>query len=147
MPTIVDHPTEKHLFNIPSDMLEKEAKALTAKLTVVPGVLLGTWTNCDHHTRGLVRLVIGHAGTAISIHAFGACTPTPCDWGQIPAEVYSTGVTSTAGIGFTAHYKFAFKETIIVGFEELGVLTVETFDHFTDKSGRADYYSKVYLSQ
>lgn len=146
MPTAVEQLTEKHLFNAPSDMLEKGFKAL-AKAVVTPGVLLGTWTNCDHHTRSLVRLVIAAAGTGITVHAFGACTPTPCDWGTAPAMAYSTGVTSPNGIAFTAHYKFAFKETTIVGRADMGLLTVELFDHFTDNSGRSDYYSINYMSQ
>jgi hypothetical protein len=42
-------------------------------------------------------------------------------------------------------YKFGFKETIVVGVLDRGSLIVETFDHFTDGSGRSDYYSKAYL--
>jgi len=147
MATTVEHATEKHLFNAPSDMLEKGVKALAATTMVAPGVLVGTWTNCDHHTRSLVRLVIATAGTGISIHAFGACTPTPCDWGTATAKPYAANVSSTGGIAFTAQYNFAFKQTIIVGRVDMGMLTVELFDHFTDNSGRSDYYSIDYMSQ
>ena len=45
----------------------------------------------------------------------------------------------------TAMYKFSFKETILVGALDRGSLVVETFDNFTDGSGRSDYYSKYYL--
>lgn len=75
--------TKKHEFNAPADLLEgrEEMKALA---TIAPSPLLGTWTNCDQATRGLVRVVIAASGSGISVHAFGACSPTPCDWGLVP---------------------------------------------------------------
>ena len=50
-------------------------------------------------------------------------------------------------VGFTATYNFSFKQTVVVGHLMNGALIVETFDHFTDASGRADYYSLDILTQ
>lgn len=139
-------------FRTPADILEKEAERLKLPLpkgtvTVVPQPLLGTWINCDHHTRGLIRVMITAAGNQVMIHAFGACTPTPCDWGAVNGLIYAENVTATPAVAFTAVYTFAFKQTTIVGHLLNGALIIETFDHFTDRSGRADYYSMNVMSQ
>jgi hypothetical protein len=137
---------EEHEFNAPSDQVE-EARAEEEALAAVvgAGALVGTWNACDAATRGLVRVVIAASGSAITVHAFGACTPTPCDWGSVHGLAYAANVSSTAAVAFSAHYKFSFKDTIVTGVLDNGSLIVETFNHFTDGSGRSDYYSKGYF--
>ncbi len=44
--------------------------------------LNGTWVNSVPANTGLARLVISNAGPAITVQAFDACTPQPCDLGQ-----------------------------------------------------------------
>jgi hypothetical protein len=148
MPPIVTKPE----FRAPSDILEKEIERLKvplpkAPLAVVAAPILGTWVNCDHHTRGLFRLMITAAGSEVMVHGFGACSPTPCDWGAVPGLVYADNVTATPAVAFSAVYTFAFKVTTVVGRLLNGALIVETYDHFTDKSGRSDYYSLNVLAQ
>ena len=144
--------TTKPEFRSPSDVLEQEIVRLKvplpkAAVTVAAAPILGTWINCDHHTRGLVRLMITAAGNEVMIHGFGACSPTPCDWGAVNGLIYSDNVTATPAVAFTAVYTFAFKQTTVIGHLLNGALIVETFDHFTDKSGRADYYSLNVMTQ
>jgi len=139
-------------FRAPSDMMEKEVERLNVPLPKTPVAvsaqpILGTWVNCDHQTRGLVRLIITAAGKEVMIHGFGACTPTPCDWGVVNGLVYAENVTATPAVAFSAAYNFSFKQTTIVGHLRSGALIVSTFDHFTDNSGRADYYSTDIMSQ
>jgi hypothetical protein len=139
-------------FRAPSDILEKEVARLNvplpkAPLAVVATPLLGTWVNCNHQAPGLVRLMISAIGNGVMVHGFGACTPTPCDWGAVPGHIYADNVTATPAVAFSAIYTFAFKQTTIVGHLLKGALMVETFDHFTDNSGRADYYSLNILAQ
>jgi hypothetical protein len=139
-------------FRAPSDILEKQRELLgittpQVALAVAPAPLVGTWINCDHATRNLVRVMIAANGNEITVHAFGACTPTPCDWGQVSGMVYAENVAVTPAVGFTATYTFGFKVTTIVGHLDNGALFVETFDHFTDNSGRADYYSQDIMSK
>ncbi len=132
-------------FKASMDLVEEIKPALAAAPTGL-APLLGTWKNCDATTRGIVRLVIGAARPSISVHVFGACHPTPCDWGTMPGHSYATDVTSKDAVAFTATYKFDFKETVITGsVNRAGYMTVETFDHFTDGSGRSDYYTKSYF--
>ena len=139
-------------FRAPSDNLEQEIRRLNvpapqAPVAVTPAPIVGTWVNCDHQTRGLVRVVIGALGNQITVHAFGACSPNPCDWGQVNGIAYADNVTAAPAVAFTAMYTFAFKQTTLVGHLLNGALIVETYDHFTDKSGRADYYSLNVMSQ
>lgn len=133
-------------YRSPADILEKQRELLgiaetTTPLTVSPLPLVGTWMNVDHATRGLIRMMIAANGNEITVHGFGACVPNPCDWGQVNGLVYADNVTSIPAVAFTATYTFGFKVTNIVGRIQCGALFVETFDHFTDNSGRADYYS------
>lgn len=144
--------TLKQEFRAPSDVLHQEIERLKlpAQFTpavATPGPLVGTWVNVDHQTRGMVRLMIAANGNAITLHGFGACSPTPCDWGTAPGIVYATNVTATPAMAFTAVYNFGFKQTTLVGHLLDGALMVESFDHFTDKSGRSDYYSQYILAQ
>lgn len=142
----------KQEYRAPADMLQNERERLKITTPIVDVVvasapLLGTWVNCDHATRGLVRLMIAVKGHEITVHGFGACSPTPCDWGQIDGKIYADSVADTPAVGFTANYAFDFKQTTIVGHLYEGALFVETFDHFTDQSGRADYYSLAVMNK
>ena len=139
-------------YRAPSDILEKQRELLgitTPQVSVVPSPLplVGTWMNVDHATRGLIRVMIGANGNEITVHGFGACSPTPCDWGQVNGLIYADNVCATPAVAFTATYTFAFKVTNIVGHLFNGALFVETFDHFTDQSGRADYYSLDFMTK
>jgi hypothetical protein len=134
---------KKPEFNAPADHSEEgEAPRTAAAVSVQP--LLGTWNNCDKATRGVVQVILT-AEAGLTVQAFGACTPTPCDWGKVKGLAYAANVSSTPAVAFSAIYKFGFKETILVGVLDRGSLVVQTFNHFTDGSGRSDYYGKFYL--
>jgi hypothetical protein len=136
---------KKPEFNTPADQIEEggaQRAAAPAAAVVSVDPLLGTWTNCDSKTRGIVKVIL--SGN-LKVQAFGSCTPTPCDWGTVKGLAYAANVSSSQPVAFSAIYKFSFKETILVGVLDRGSLIVETFDNFTDGSGRSDYYSKYYL--
>ncbi|HMW40428.1 MAG TPA: C1 family peptidase [Saprospiraceae bacterium] len=44
----------------------------------------GTWRNVDPKTKGITRIIAETNGVA-SIHAYGQCSPTDCDWGNAVA--------------------------------------------------------------
>ena len=142
----------KQEFRAPADLLHEEIVRLQLPQQFKPAVLVanplvGTWINCNHHTRSIVRLVIATSGKEITVHGFGACSPTPCDWGTAPGMIYAENVTASPAVAFTAMYNFGFKQTILVGRLLEGALEVELFDHFTDNSARSDYYSRNILTQ
>lgn len=139
-------PLIKEEFRAPAHMLEKEIERLNLpkpKLPILisPDLLVGTWVNVEPHTRDLVRLEIKPRGNQITIHAFGACTPNPCDWGTVEGCLYSDTVATMNPAAFTAEYKFDFAHVVVTGALYKGALFVETLTHFIDQSGRADVYA------
>ena len=133
--------------NKPAEILtEAEArKAKTAAALVSLGPLIGTWNACNKDTRGLVRVVLSEQNGQLLVHAFGACSPTPCDWQQVQGLAYADTVNGGPAVAFTAKYNFAFKDTILTGVIDRGCLIVEDFNVFKDGSGRASYYDKGYF--
>ncbi len=41
----------------------------------------GTWLNDDSGTGGVTRIIISNSGQTLSVHPYGKCSPTDCDWG------------------------------------------------------------------
>jgi len=50
-------------------------------------VLQGNWLNDNPNTGDNPEVDISVDGSAVSVHAFGACSPTNCDWGTAPADL------------------------------------------------------------
>ncbi len=131
----------------PASIPEREgvtAKELREALELVPTPmpLLGTWKNVDPHTGGIVKVALGWASGALTVHAFGACVPTPCDWGRVRGLTYGPSVSANRAIAFSALYRFGFAETILTGHMQAGQLVVQSFTHFTDGSNRYDYLAE-----
>jgi hypothetical protein len=59
--------------------------------------IVGTWKDADHKggDNTLNQLVISGSGNSLTMHAYGGCQPTPCDWGTQPAVVNGTAATAT----------------------------------------------------
>jgi hypothetical protein len=75
--------------------------------------LTGTWVNVNPATGGIVRAVISNTVLGLRIHTYGACTPTPCDHGTIPAEPFSKTVSSNVATGLSATYDHGFATVLI----------------------------------
>jgi len=133
---------ENQNFNTPLEQLTTKARG-DVKLNLAD--LAGTWKACDQNTRGLVRVVLRASGGNLKVRVFGACHPTPCDWGTVNGLAYAESVSATDAIAFSAVYTPGFKETIVTGRLDNGTLIVETYNHFTDGSGRSNYYSRGYF--
>ena len=134
---------EKHEFMAPADVAESRVETTVAPAAISAIPVEGTWSNSDPATRGIAKIVIGAAGQDVNVHAFAACSPTPCDWGAVQGSTYANGVGSNTAVGFIAQYKLRFKETTMAGHLEGTSLILEKFDRFTDGSGRSNYYSKA----
>jgi hypothetical protein len=135
--------TTKLEFRTPSQMAEVGAHP--AIVTLAP--LVGTWTNVNHATRDIVKVVISASGTALKVDLFGACVPTPCNWGSVSAIGYAASVSSGPAVAFSAHYKFSFSEVIVVGHLQGKQLALETFTQFTDGSGRSNLYTSDQMTK
>lgn len=136
----------KHPFNSPEDVSAPEERAVPShpemRTIVNPGMLVGTWVNVDPATRGITKIVIGWGAGHLGVHAYGACTPTPCDWGGVPAIGYGDNVGSPVANTFSAVYNVPFKDTILCGSMQRNLLVVDSYHHFKDGSGRSDYHSR-----
>jgi hypothetical protein len=106
--------------------------------------LVGTWINTDKATGGIVKLILSQEGNSFFVQAFGACAPSPCDWGKVEGRVYSSGVDSQEGMAFTARYDFGFMETSLAVYLKSGILVLDSFNTFKDGSRRSNYFSREF---
>ena len=124
------------MFNKPAEKARAKSEALTL------GSLVGTWVNVNAATRDIVKIVLANSGGSLNVHAFGACSPTPCDWGQVRGQAYAASVAGGAAVAFTANYAFGFKSTILSGHLSGANLIVDDFNIFNDSSGRSPYFTE-----
>ena len=109
--------------------------------------LLGDWENVDSATRGIIRIQVADNGGAMQVRAFGACTPTPCDWGAVPATAYAPNVGTQVSAGteyLLARFPTSFAEKeMIIGPTSAGggQLQAVVLTRFTDGSRRSNYAS------
>jgi hypothetical protein len=105
----------------------------------------GYWENTNPAGAGVVHIeVTATPAGAVSLHAWGACSPTPCDWGMKPAIAYAPNVTAnpvSTARAVSARFVTGFSETLIIlkPGNDWRHLAVDTYTHFTDKSGRSPY--------
>jgi hypothetical protein len=103
----------------------------------------GVWVN-PSATGGLAKVVVTGTATGPIIHAYGQCSPTPCDWGRVRGITYGPSISSTVGNNVLAPYKFGFKNaqlaiTYTHPLKGADTLTVTSYNEFTDNSGRSNY--------
>jgi len=109
---------------------------------------LGSWYTTNRATRGIVRINIepsGDSSQALTLRTYGACTPSPCDWGETGGKLYSESPASRKGLAFSAVYDFEFMETHLQAKIKKGVLVVAVFNRFKDDSGRSNYFSREFF--
>ena len=75
--------------------------------------LTGTWVNVNPATGGIVKAIISNTLLGLRIHTYGACSPTPCDHGTIPAEPFSKTVSSNVATGLSATYDHGFATVLV----------------------------------
>jgi hypothetical protein len=107
--------------------------------------LLGTWFNTDKNTGGVVTMSLAGTPEDFTVHAFGAASPEPQDWGTVPAVSYAANVGSPDGMAFSATYDFGFVETFLAAYTKSGILVLDTFNVFKDGSGRSNYFSREFF--
>jgi hypothetical protein len=104
----------------------------------------GSWKNVNSATNSLTAIKIGGTAAFPVIDAFGACSPTACDWGKVRGIAYGASISSTVGRSVLAPYVFGFKKSqlsISYGRNAKGVevLVVGEYNEFTDGSARSNY--------
>jgi hypothetical protein len=88
-----------------------------------------------------VILSIGSGSGLLQVHAYGFCSPVPCNWGTVTGITFGPSVTATTLRTFLAPYTFSFARKLLDGtVNTTGTrLTVQTWTEFTDHSGRSNY--------
>jgi hypothetical protein len=112
---------------------------------VDPAPMLGTWFATDKQSAGVVRLELTERGGAFIVRAFGAGTPEPVDWGEVPAVAYAKSVVCGEGMAVSAAYDFGFLESLLAAYTKGGILVLDTFNTFKDGSGRSAYFSREFF--
>jgi hypothetical protein len=69
--------------------------------------LLGTWVNTNPSSNSVKQVVVSPTRLGnVTVDAFGACSPTLCEWGAVPATIYGTSVSSATGATFQSNQRF-----------------------------------------
>jgi hypothetical protein len=102
--------------------------------------LRGTWINIDENTRGLTKVVIGGSGAVVSMSAWGSCSPTDCEWGEVPATPLTNSVSASPETAdrIVAVYDKSFKMSILNAYRSGNKLVVDNATDFKDN--RADTF-------
>lgn len=112
-----------------------------------PTGLEGTWFNCDPMTGEIRKMVFVSRRASIILRAFGADQSELNDWGETPAKVYVERIGSSVVTGLTADYDFGFMTTRLAGNIKYGVLVIQSYNEFSDESGRPPYFTREFFSQ
>lgn len=123
--------------------------AVAEDTTLDSSPLLGEWDSTNEKTRGIVKLVIskGEGGVGLIVRAYGACSPSPCDWGEVEGQIFSLGIGLRAAEAFKAFYDFGFMETFLAAYLNKRILVVDAYNVFKDQSGRAQYFLRDHFYQ
>ena len=108
--------------------------------TVTASDFSGTWKNIDPNTSGITHIDIGRPTlTTLSIHAYGKCHPTDCNWGTIYVPY--------KGDPTVAVYEFGFETTTLtLEVDKECPLYVHSTSVFHDGTNR-DYTADEYFNK
>jgi hypothetical protein len=112
---------------------------------VDPAPMLGSWFATDKQSAGVVKLELAERDGAFVVRAFGAGSPDPIDWGEVPAIAYANSVVSDEGMAVSAVFDFGFEESLLAAYSKGGILVLDTFNTFKDGSGRSAYFSREFF--
>lgn len=107
----------------------------------------GTWLNPTSPL--LVKVVIGTDSTGrLFLHAYGACSPTPCDWGKVYPAVWSGNGGSATVKAAAATYGSSLtpiSEMVVVNLVYVNglptQLKVSVFTQFNGRDPRFNYWA------
>jgi hypothetical protein len=118
-----------------------------AEAAVDPSPLRGVWHSTNRATRGIIKLILSDADGNFTVRAFGACEPSPVEWGAVAGDAFADGVGLKAGVGFRAFYEFGFMQTALAAYLNKRILVVDAYNTFKDGSGRHNYFSRDHFYQ
>ena len=123
-----------------SRAMDQHTGAVKGQPAIRLSPLVGSWINFDRNTRGIIRIVLASNDENLRVHAFGACSPEPCDWGTVPATAFAESVSAVDAVGFRTFYDFGFLGTMLAAYLNKRLLVVDAYNQFKDGSGRSPYF-------
>jgi hypothetical protein len=107
-------------------------------------VLLGDWRNTNAHGR-IGRLVcrIGGSGQMV-VQAWSNAEETN-DWGTVAAPTFAFTFESNEAGAFSAVFDRGYEEVHLQANVKAGVLVVASFNRFTERSGRSNYFDREFF--
>ncbi len=115
--------------------------------------LVGTWKNVNAATGGIVQVIITNDITGFKVHTYGACVPTLCDHGAVPAFRFSKTPSSTIAHGLSAEYNSGFSVRNVTAQRVYDVdgsnfLELESRTRFAAGDTRQDYMrTELFIKQ
>ena len=104
---------------------------------------VGRWVNQNRNTDGITRVEIQRRLNTLSVHMWGKCHPTDCDWGTTTTDV-SDSDDGILSITWLQSFK---EEAQEISTLPDGRIQVVSHSHFIDNSGRPDYDSTHYFEK
>jgi len=109
---------------------------------------VGNWINVSP-SGNLPRVQINSIPGGVTVHIWGKCTPTPCDWGTQPGLLYSPNAATnplTGAVAVTSSFPQSFaRRTVVIRPLGTNQIEVEVYTEFTDHSGRHNYVDRNVL--
>jgi len=91
----------------------------------------GLWTNVDPNTDDITRIEISPVEAQLSVHVWGACTPTECDWGAVQGTPSGSTLSVSWDQGFVLR-------TMTLTLTVDGELEVKTVSVYVDDRPRRE---------
>ena len=119
------------------------ALTATAPAQASDAQFTGFWLNIDPATRDIVRFQITGSPGSLAVHAYGACSPSACDWGLSPLTTYGNTVSDSNHDYGTAVYNAGFATTILTfALVDPNTIAVDSYTKFNDGSGRQNFHTR-----
>ena len=118
------------------DIVSLLDKPIQQKLTIrvnpwIPDYFVEDWRNIDPNTKTLTRLIISKIDdNTLSLHGFGRCHPTDCDWGEV--KVAFTGPKLVATFDSNSSSSFGTDKIILTISRKNDILTVDAIHQKSD---------------
>jgi hypothetical protein len=125
------------------DQLPERWVVQFAPLDLAP--LVGTWFTMDRDAAGVTRIHVRQLDGSLFVSLFGVAAGETVDWGEVEAQPFGENVISTSVVAFTATFDFGFLVTVVAGRVSQEILTLDTFNAFTDASGRSNHFSREFF--
>ncbi len=108
---------------------------------------VGEWRNLASWTRGIVRIDIHQTNGRFFVQVWGRCHPSPCDWGEVVADVF-IAQTTWKPVALRTEYKQSdgTKTQLYLRIDDAtGRLRAETYTDFLDS--RPAYWAAYFLTR